>query len=175
MCRNRFQQILQLLWRQSWKTTEIYKMWKLHLITDHLKANMIRNFHLEQHLSYDESMIAYFGRHGCKQFIKSKPFHFGYKVWSLCTPSGYLVKFGIHQGNNPRSNFQYEEKFWKCAAPLLTFTPDTQQLLFSFYVDNTFNGFLLLAYPKFRGYTAAGAIRENNYFKELPIAVKIKN
>lgn len=74
---------------------------------------MLKHFHPEQHLSYDESMIAYFGRHGCKQFIKGKPMRFGYKVWSLCTPAGYLINFEIYQGQNPRSNPKYEERFDK--------------------------------------------------------------
>jgi len=30
-------------------------------------------------LSIDESMIPYYGRHGCKQFIRGKPIRFGYK------------------------------------------------------------------------------------------------
>lgn len=70
MRRNRFQQILQFLhFEDSYKkVTDSDKMWKLRPITDHLKANMLKHFHPEQHLSYDESMIAYFGRHGCKQF-----------------------------------------------------------------------------------------------------------
>lgn len=178
MRRNRFQQILQFLHFEDSRrtTTDKDKMWKLRPITDHLKANMIRNFHPEQHLSYDESMIAYFGRHGCKQFIKGKPVRFGYKVWSLCTPTGYLVNFEIYQGSNPRSNHQYEERFGKCAAPLLSMiddlTPDVQQLPFSFYFDNLFTGFPLLVYLKSRGYTATGTIRENRISKSCPLLSK---
>ena len=41
-------------------------------------------------LSIDESMIPYYGRHGCKQFIRGKPTWFGYKLWSLASPTGYL-------------------------------------------------------------------------------------
>ncbi|KAL6488676.1 hypothetical protein MHYP_G00024170 [Metynnis hypsauchen] len=34
-------------------------------------------------LAVDESMIGYYGRHGCKQFIKGKPIRFGYKSGAL--------------------------------------------------------------------------------------------
>ncbi|KAJ8947602.1 hypothetical protein NQ318_010114 [Aromia moschata] len=34
----------------------------------------------EQH-SVDESMIPYFGKHGCKQFIRGNPIRYGYKIW----------------------------------------------------------------------------------------------
>lgn len=45
-------------------------MWKLRPLTDRLNSNFKRHFVPEQHVSYDESMIAYYGRHGCKQFIR---------------------------------------------------------------------------------------------------------
>lgn len=45
----------------------------------------------QEWLSVDESMIPYYGRHGCKEFIKGKPIRFGYKVWSLASSSGYMA------------------------------------------------------------------------------------
>jgi hypothetical protein len=78
-------------------------------ITDALKVKFLEHFVPEQNLSYDESMIKYYGRHGCKQFIRGKPVRFGYKVWSLNTPSGYLINFEVYQGNNPRENKRYGE------------------------------------------------------------------
>jgi hypothetical protein len=85
------------------------KMYKLRPITDALKVKFLEHFVPEQNLSYDESMIKYYGRHGCKQFIRGKPVRFGYKVWSLNTPSGYLINFEVYQGNNPRENKRYGE------------------------------------------------------------------
>lgn len=178
MRRNRFQQISQFLhFEDSGKeVNDGDKMWKLRPLTDHLKANMLKHFHPEQHLSFDESMISYFGRHGCKQFIKGKPLRFGYKVWSLCTPSGYLVNFEIYQGKNPRANSTYEERFGKCAAPLVSmiddFSPEVQNLPFCFYFDNLFTSFHLLTYLKARGYNATGTIRENRIPKSCPIQHK---
>ena len=40
--------------------------------------------------SIDESMIRYYGKHGTKQFIKGKPIRYGYKMFSVCSPEGYL-------------------------------------------------------------------------------------
>lgn len=182
MRRNRFQEILQCLHFEdnskapSKEGANIDKMWKLRPLTDHLKAKMIEHFHVEQNLSFDESMIAYFGRHGCKQFIKGKPLRFGYKVWSLCTPSGYLVNFEIYQGKNPRSNAEYEAKFGKCAAPLINmiddFSDELKSLPFSFYFDNLFTSYPLLAYLKSCGYNATGTIRENRIPASCPLAHK---
>jgi hypothetical protein len=50
------------------------------------------------HLSTDESMIPYFGKHSAKQHIHGKPIRFGYKLWSLATSSGYLVQGEPYQG-----------------------------------------------------------------------------
>lgn len=182
MRRNRFQEILQNLHfednsKASSKTgANPDKMWKLRPITDHLKAKMIENFHAEQNLSYDESMISYFGRHGCKQFIKGKPIRFGYKVWSLCTPSGYMLNFEVYQGKNPRSNEDYEAKFGKCAAPLVSMIDDFPDILkglpFSFYFDNLFTSYPLVAYLKSCGYNATGTIRENRIPVSCPLVHK---
>ena len=49
-------------------------------------------------LDVDESMVPYYGKHGCKQFMKSKPIKFGFKMWSLNTPLGYCISFIPYQG-----------------------------------------------------------------------------
>lgn len=179
MRRNRFQEILRSLHfepnlREPAGNKD--KLWKLRSMMDHLKANFLKNFHPTQQLSYDESMIAYYGKHGCKQFIKGKPIRFGYKVWSLCTPSGYLVNFEVYQGANPRSTNAYDERFGKCAAPLVMmiddFSDDLKGLPFSFFFDNLFTGFPLLAYLKARGYNATGTMRDNRIPKGVPIKKK---
>ena len=50
----------------------------------------------------DESMIPYFGRHGEKQFTSGKPIRFGYKMWALTIPSGYLPQTEPYQGARGR-------------------------------------------------------------------------
>lgn len=143
MRKNRFKQISQFLHFKDLNEPEVGdKIWKLRPLTDYLKQKMLSNFHPEQNLSFDESMIEYYGRHGMKQCIKSKPVPFGFKVWSLCTTSGYLANFETYQGNNPRSSPEYEERFGKCIAPLFSmiddFDDDVRALPFSFYFDNLF-------------------------------------
>lgn len=53
--------------------------------------------HEENH-SLDETMVPYFGRHGCKQFIRGKPIRWGYKLWTGATPKGYVVWSEPYQG-----------------------------------------------------------------------------
>lgn len=149
------------------------KMWKLRPLTDRLKVNFMKNFHPEQDLSYDESMIRYFGRHGCKQFIKGKPLRFGYKVWCLNTPDGFLINFEIYQGRNPRINPGLEKNYGKCVAPLLQmiheFPEHMNEFSYSFYFDNLFTGVPVLDYMKKIGHNATGTIREMRIPHNCPL------
>ena len=52
----------------------------------------------ESNISIDESMIPYFGRHGCKQFIRGKPIRFGFKAWVAAQYTGYCMQADIYQG-----------------------------------------------------------------------------
>ncbi|KAJ4940010.1 hypothetical protein JOQ06_029441 [Pogonophryne albipinna] len=54
----------------------------------------------QEWLSVDESMIRYYGRHGCKQFIRGKPIRFGYKLWSLASSSGYMHHMEPYGGSH---------------------------------------------------------------------------
>lgn len=49
-------------------------------------------------LSIDEQMIAYYGRHSYKMFIKKKPIRFGNKYWYLTSSEGYLYQFIPYAG-----------------------------------------------------------------------------
>lgn len=53
---------------------------------------------IEQYMSVDETMVPYFGRHPTKQFIRSKPVRFGYKLWSLATSGVYVIQFEPYGG-----------------------------------------------------------------------------
>lgn len=174
MRKNRFKQITQFLhFEDINKPNTSDKIWKLRPLTDYLKKKFLDNFHPEQNLSYDESMIEYYGRHGMKQYLKDKPVPFGYKVWSLCTPAGYLANFEIYQGKNPRSKTQYEEQYGKCIAPLFNmiddFDDNVRALPFSFYFDNLFTGIPALVQLKSLGYNGTGTIRENRLPKSCPL------
>lgn len=72
-------------------------------------------------LNYDESMIKYFGRYSCKQFIRGKSIRFGYKMWCLNSVDDYLIHFDIYQGKLPGGKPSYEKIFGKCTAPLVYF------------------------------------------------------
>ena len=177
MRRDRFIQIMRFMhFADNTQPDTSDKMWKLRPLMTLMKRNFQQHFRPTKQLSYDESMVPYYGRHSCKQFIRGKPIRFGYKVWCLNTCAGYLVNFEVYQGKNPNANLQYEETFGKCSAPLMQmiddFAPHIQQLPFNFYFDNLFTGINLLKELKKRGYGATGTMRENRIPKECPVTAK---
>lgn len=150
------------------------KMWKLRPFMTMIQNKFHKLYRAEQHINFDESMIEYYGRHGCKQCIRNKPIRFGYKAWCLNTPDGYLINFDIYQGKSPNSNTHYEEKFGKCAAPMLqmcdAFPSEIKHLPTHLYFDNLFTGLNLLDELRKRGYHGTGTIRENRIPKDCPIS-----
>lgn len=102
MRRDRFLQIMKYIHcADNTELDQSDKMGKLRPLMKLLQKKFSQHFRPEQYLDYDESMVAYYGRHGCKQFIRGKPIRFGYKVLCLNTPDGYLIDFDVYQGKNP--------------------------------------------------------------------------
>nr|XP_015839963.1 PREDICTED: piggyBac transposable element-derived protein 3-like [Tribolium castaneum] len=63
----------------------------------------------EENHSVDEAMVPYFGRHGCKQFIRGKPIRWGYKFWVGATRLGYIVYFKPYQGSSTNLPEKYKD------------------------------------------------------------------
>lgn len=84
------------------------KAWKLKNLMKKLQTRYIENFVPVQNVNYDESIIKYFSRHSCKQFIRGKPIRFGYKMWCLNSSDEYLINFDIYQGklSSGKSNYK---------------------------------------------------------------------
>lgn len=98
MHRDRFFQIMKFI--RSVDNNEINtgdKAWKLRNLITKNQTSCIENAVPVQYIYYDESMIKYFGRHSCKQFIRGKPIRFGCKMWCLKSSDGYLINFDIYQ------------------------------------------------------------------------------
>ena len=74
------------------------KMAKVELHYQILNENFQRYDIFHKNLSMDESMVPYFGRHSCKQFIGGKSIRFGYKIWMLASNTDLLNRVAIYQG-----------------------------------------------------------------------------
>lgn len=175
MRRDRFVQIMRFIHCADNAQMDVNdKMWKLRPAITMLQNNFKDHFIATEHMNYDESMVKYFGRHGCKQFIRGKPIRFGYKIWCLNAENGYLVDFDIYQGKGPNSNAEYDLKYGKAAAPLVQMLDRLPEpnMPYQIYIDNLFTGFNLLKMMRERGYGITGTIRQNRLPKDCPLPLK---
>lgn len=53
-----------------------------------------------KHLSIDEQMCPYYGKHSAKMFMKNKPVKFGYKFWVLASEDGYPYRLNLYLGKD---------------------------------------------------------------------------
>ena len=69
-----------------------------------MNESRLENFISEKNTSIDESMVPYYGLHGCKQYIQNKSVKFGYKLWVAATPLGYGMQFYPNAGKDDNYN-----------------------------------------------------------------------
>ena len=98
MSRTRFQHIKSYLHAADNQNLSETKMAKIEPLYQILNEKFQRYGIFHENLSIDESMVPYFGRHSCKQFIRGKPIRCGYKIWMLASNTGLPYRVAIYQG-----------------------------------------------------------------------------
>lgn len=140
------------------------KMFKVRPLTELLNKRFMQHGIFHTRLSVDESMVKYFGRHSCKQFIRGKPIRFGYKNWMLCSADGYCYAFETYCG---KALVPQEGPLGtRVVLSLLKNieTPSDHTVFF----DNFFTSHELLTSLREKGIRATGTIRESRQ-KKCPL------
>lgn len=140
------------------------KFAKVRVYFDMLCKNFTENFKLmgSTHLSVDESMVPYYGKHGSKQHLKGKPIRFGFKIWSVASKNGYLAFFEPYQGAKAAPLPRQEEVGLGAAVVLHLVSSLPEELgPFNIYADNFFTGFSLLDIMSKNNIGYTGTVREN--------------
>ena len=159
MTRNRFEEIMQYLHlTDNNNLPQDDKLAKIHPLVDRLNEKFLENFPTCQNLSIDESMIPYFGRHGAKQFIRGKPIRFGYKMWCLCTPLGYLVQTIPYSGAGGLVRIPDLGLGGSVVTSLIEAVPKYH---YNIFFDNFFTSAKLIQRLTEGGYGATGTVRTN--------------
>lgn len=119
----------------------------------------------EEFHSIDESMVPYYGKHGCKQFIRGKPIRFGFKVWVGTLRLGYALWISPYQGKDTGFN-QIDvglggSVILAYAQQLINHRPAPYHLVF----DNFFTSVTLLEKLKSINIFGTGTIRSNRVMK----------
>ena len=100
MTRNRYLKIKQYLHIADNQNLENgSKVAKVKPLHDALNKALNQFVILHDKLSVDESTVPYKGLHSIRQYMKSKPIKFGYKLWALCANDGYPYHLDIYCGS----------------------------------------------------------------------------
>ncbi|KAF2893936.1 hypothetical protein ILUMI_12238 [Ignelater luminosus] len=166
MRRNRFEDIFRYIHAaDNNNLPKNDKMAKLRPLIEKVNKLFVRYTPVSEDMSIDESMIPYFGRNGCKQFIRGKPIRFGYKAWVLTQPSGYCVNFDIYQertANRDNSIGLGESVLMKFADLLKSRFPNIN---FSLFFDNFFTSANLITKLEKINFSGTGTVRDNRVDK----------
>ena len=100
MSRNRFFEIKSFIHTADNQYLSESRMAKVEPLYDLLNKKIQQFGIVQEDLSIDESIVSYYSRHSCKQFIRAKPIRFGYKLWVLASATGFPYKIEIYQGKS---------------------------------------------------------------------------
>lgn len=160
MSRNRFDDILANL--HCADNTDLQpedRFSKVRPLISSINANYMKHWPVSQNLSVDESMIPYYGHHGCKQHIHGKPIRFGFKIWSLnSSTDGYCCQFDPYQGAGSGIRMQQLGLGGSVVVDLVSKLPVNH---YHIYADNFFSSLSLVDHLSKSGIGYTGTIREN--------------
>jgi hypothetical protein len=114
----------------------------------------------EQHIAFDESVVAFTGYSKIKQYLPMKPHPFGYKIWAMST-SGYCIRFELYEGAD--SN---ETQHSKTHDLIVKFVKGMEEKNYILYVDNFFTSPTLAVDLASKGIAICGSVRINR--KRMP-------
>jgi DNA excision repair protein ERCC-6 len=153
------------------------KFSKLRLLMSKLNGRCMKFVPNETYFRFDESMVLYFGRHGCKQYIRGKPIRFGCKFWCGATRLGYICWFQSYQGKNPNTK---HEEYSVSASVVLQISEALTEAhpgQYHFVFDNFFTSIALLDKLSSMEHQATGTVRKGRINKaplESDVALKKK-
>ena len=157
--RNRFLDVLQYLHlADNNNLNPNDKFSKVNPLFKMINESCLQNFIPEKNVSIDESMVPYYGRHGCKQYIQNKPVKFGYKLWVAATPLGYAIQFYPYDGKDDNYNKDIGLG-GSVVMTLMSKLPTVPNLNYHVVMDNFFTSPSLLRLLKRNGMAAAGTVR----------------
>ncbi|XP_057660717.1 piggyBac transposable element-derived protein 3-like [Diorhabda carinulata] len=144
---------------------------KVRLLINKMNSLFQQYAPVTENHSVDEAMVPYYGRHGCKQFIRGKPIRYGYKLWTGCTSKGYVIWVEPYQGTEIKPCYK---ELGLGPSVILQYTDiinSIQSFPYHIFCDNFFTTIPLLSEMTRRNLKITGTIRENRTSK-CPLANK---
>ena len=146
---------------KNWTTNRSAKFRPLF---DAINKQCAAHYKPKQHLSVDESMLPYFGKHGAKQYIHGKPIKFDYKLWVLAKLLGYCAQLRTYAGKDTQLDVCNDIGLGvggAVVAHLLKYIPSQQDngSIHHVVMDNCFTSPALLCHLQKQSIVATGTVR----------------
>ncbi|RWS22361.1 piggyBac transposable element-derived protein 3-like protein [Leptotrombidium deliense] len=139
--------------------SETDRLWKIRPFLNIIRETMLLKDR-SKHLSIDEQMIPFRGRHSIRQYMPQKPIRFGFKNYCLATPEGLILDFEIYQGSTTPVDQNIKAQFNQTTAivhHLCRTIP--RNLSHIIYVDRYFTSLALFEHLLSNGIYATGTAR----------------
>ncbi|XP_038820023.1 piggyBac transposable element-derived protein 4-like [Salvelinus namaycush] len=134
------------------------RLMRIKPLKDQILAACRAFYHPFQNLSIDERAVRSKARHGLKQYIKSKPYRYGFKLYVLAdSRNGYTCDFNVFMSKNPSASGKGES--YDAVMDLLNIPHLGTG--YHIYVDNYFTSATLFRDLYKNKLGACGTIREN--------------
>ncbi|XP_067939747.1 piggyBac transposable element-derived protein 3-like [Watersipora subatra] len=157
---NRFERIRRFLhFADNTENTESTdRLKKIRPFLDSMNSTFKSAVTPEEFHSIDEMMIPFTGRSSLKQYIRSKPKKWGYKVWVWSGVSGYVYDFEIYQGANGN---RPEKELGLCADVVMRLCLGLEGKYHKVFFDNLFTTMELLKTLREKKILSTGTLRKN--------------
>lgn len=139
------------------------KLHKLRPVIDSLLGTF-SSVRMEECLSIDEQMCSTKVRHHLRQYVQNKPHKWGYKLFVLCSTSGFAYEFEIYSGqeNDPDSRLPGEPDLGASSNVVVRLSRDIpKHVNHKLYFDNYYTSVPLLVYLHQQGILSLGTARRN--------------
>ena len=102
----------------------------------------------EKHMSIDEQVVPFKGKHNLKRYLTKNPKKCGYKVWARAGLSGYIYDFEVDGGLGSKGVPINCDPPGKCGERVLRLSNDLNQFQHELFFDNYFSSPELMRYLK---------------------------
>lgn len=143
---------------------------KIRPLMDHLNKLFVSVAPFDQRLSLDEQMCATKVAHFMKQYLPNKPHKWGFKLFVLCSLSGYAYNFEIYSGKQDVSNLAGEPDVGVVGNTVIRLCRSIpRNMNHILYFDNFYTSVPILHYLWTQGIYALGTIQRNRLGKNCKL------
>ena len=126
---------------------------KVRPLLDHLNECCQLYFQPSRQIAINERMVKSKGRFPMRQYIKTKPVKWGFKLWCLCdSATGYTWCFSVYRGKQGETRSENGLAY----DVVISLVEGLMKLGYRVYVDNFYSSPVLFKYLKENGFEACG-------------------